>query len=189
MAEFSYTSKWVEICNRSLALLGGGSIQALDEGSSLSNYCQTFLPDSIEDILGQYPWNCSRERVQLAQDLTAPAYGFDHAYRLPVDYINLVHVECDDEPYQIEFPYILTDADEVFITYIKRPTDPNNLTAAIRKAISAALARFLVIPLSSNENIAARIESTYMSAVDRAKADDLQGAEETVGEDWYDEAR
>jgi hypothetical protein len=195
----NYSASWTQMCNRALGRLGAASVSDLSEGSKNAEFCNTFLTEALQEVLGQYDWSCCRKRVRLAPDVTRPAFGFLYRYVLPVNCIRIVSVyrghddpaEGDAIPYTVESGYILTDAGELELIYIERPEEPGMMSPAVRKAVSTTLAALLATPLTSSEQLAARVYGESAAALERAKTDDAQeswdGNEEGVP--WYEEAR
>lgn len=190
----SYASTWVQICNRALGRLGTTTISSLastGENDQNVKYCNLFLGDAIEDVLGQYDWNCCTKRSVLARLSAAPTFGFLYQYPLPVNFLRLVSINVGVESYKIENSHILTDSDTVELVYIERPTDPNALPPLVRKAISAALAFLLSTPLTSSEALSSRIIAEYSDALSKAKDADAMSSynPDAAGVPFYDEDR
>jgi hypothetical protein len=198
-----YAASWTQICNRALGRLGALEIEDLEEGTSNAAFCKTFLADAVEEVLGQFDWNCCRRRVRLAPYAEAPVFGFKYGFPTPVDLIRVVKVYSGQpeayysappswEPeYLIENGNILSDVPEILLLYIARPDDPNMMSPGVRKAVSAALAFLLTTPITSNEQLASRIAAERAEAVERAKIEDAQMNydPEAKGEKWYGEFR
>jgi len=177
----NYTASWTQICNRALGRLGGDTITDLSDGTKSAEYCGRFLPEAVEHVLGQWDFKFTRRRQQLAMNAEQPAFGWKYQYNYPVDCIRLVHVyseqpseDIDYPPYQVENGKILTDAEELYIIYIARPDDPNQMPQSVRKAISTHLAYLLATPLTSNEQLIALIAAESQAAIERAKKEDAE---------------
>jgi hypothetical protein len=183
-----YGQSWVAIANRALGRLGKGRIDNLDTGSELSQYVNTFLGEAIAAVLSARSWSFAK-REQLVRIALEPAYGYLYAYQLPSDIINLVAVDTGIRSYRPEGALILTDAETVYITYIPKPADPGNLPEYIKTAIATHLAFLLTPPLTSNEQMAARIMQDKVMSLEEAVRADARRFESGAGESWYDEAR
>jgi hypothetical protein len=175
MSSLEFNNDWVSICNMALGRLGAGSIETLADGTQLANYCNLFLGNVVEDILGGHDWRALRKRVELAPLVSTPLYDFDHVYQLPSDFVRIIDVDNDDEEYSIETDELLTDADEVAITYIYCPGD--DLTAVpgyVKKAIASELAYQLSIELRSSESTSQRVLAEATRDLQKAKQADAR---------------
>jgi len=190
----SYSSSWVELCNRALGRLGASKIVDFSTGGTLSYYCNLYLSDAIEYVFSQFDWPFAKKRVQLAALSTPPVYGYGYAFPLPADYFRLIEVENNEQPYSVENGAILTDSDEVWITYIAQPSDPGLLPGYIKRAIETELAFLLTTPLTSSDAIAQRVMAERTIDMQRAKEVaareyDEQTPEEERGFLYYEDVR
>lgn len=190
MADTIYATSWVHICNIALSRIGTASISDLTDGSNQNAfYCNQLLPRAVEDVLGDYDWNCSRKRVSIAADSDAPAFGYDYQYTLPTDYLRIIEVDTGDEEYTIESGKILTDSETLNLIYIARPESPALLSSGVRNAIAKMLAFLLTTPFTSNENLAVRVGNEAQIAIERAKIADAQEYPDEEGEAFYEAER
>lgn len=179
MADVVYADSWTTVCNRALSRLGDESISALSEGSDSANLCIQHLGEAVGTILEGYDWNCLKKRVELAPLAESPVYGFDYAYQLPSDFARLIEVDCDEEEYSVEGNTILTDATEVYITYIHHPTDaPAALPESFLNAITMELCATLALPLTSNVSLHERLLERAATARMNAIKQDARGNRE-----------
>jgi len=196
----NYTASWTQICNRALGRLGSDTITDLSEGTQNADYCNRFLPEAIEYILGQWDFKFARKRQRLALNADRPAFGWKYQFNYPMDCIRLVKVyggsnekpeDSECVPYQMENGKVLTDAEALQIIYIARPDDPNLLPQSVRKAISTHLAYLLATPLTSNEQLIALVAAESQAAIEIAKKEDAQMNydPDAVGKDFHTEAR
>lgn len=190
MADTIYATSWVAICNIALTRIGTATITDLSDGTNPNAYyCNELLPNAIEEVLGDYDWNCSRKRVSLAHDIDAPAFGYDYQYTLPVDYLRIIEADTGEEPYTIESGKILTNSDTLNLIYIYRPESPTELTAGVRNAIAKVLAFLLTTPISSSEQLSARVQQEAMYSLERAKIADANENKEEEGVEFYEDSR
>ncbi len=73
-----------------------------------ANVARDLFHEARKDILGLHYWNRATRRTKLAELTSAPAYGWDNAFRLPHDFISVVSVHPADAeyssiPYKLEF--------------------------------------------------------------------------------------
>jgi hypothetical protein len=184
-----YSTSWVELCNQALGRLGKGSIADLTEGTQLANYCSLYLGQAIEEIYGLFDWTAGRARAQLNQLVTTPTYGPLYYYQLPVDFIRPFEVDAGGEDYTTEDDKIATDAEEVYLTYLARPSDPAKLAPYIKKMISTRLAFLLSTPLTSSETLASRLAQEDQLALTEAIAADARRAQKDASEPFYGASR
>lgn len=185
----NYANSWVEICNRALGRLGKGRISDLISGGDLVEYCNLYLGEAIEYILSLKHWTVLVERVQLAVSSTTPVYGYDYSYPFPADLISLKKPECDEEEYSIEGNAILTNATEVYITYIKRPADPTTLPGYIKKAISTYLAFLLTTPLTASDQLRGLLAAEMTASLEDAIRADGKREYQEADETWFEDER
>jgi len=196
----NYTSSWTQICNRALGRLGAAEIKDLDEGTNSAGFCVRFLPQAIEDVLGQYDFKFARRRTRLALNADRPNFGWRYQFQLPLDLIRIIDVfggtnlrpeRNETTSYQIENGMILADVEAIQIVYTIRPDNPNNMPGAVRTAISTHLAYLLSTPLTSNEQLIALLAAESQRAINQAKIEDAQMNydPEAKGQDFHVENR
>jgi len=167
MAGPTLPTTWTELCNAALARLHVGDISDYDSDSSnIADSCRLHLPLILEEILAGFDWNGVSKRAELSENETPPAFGYDHAYDLPSDFVRFCGEDnVDVEEYIVEGNQILTNADEVYIRYVFRPAAFGDLPAYILPAIVAGLAARLCKPLTSNDKLQAEIQREYNDPV------------------------
>jgi len=196
-SSFNYPSSWTDIANQALGRLQSKLINNLTDGSATANYCRLFMGQAIEDVYNEEDWTSATKRETLDLLTEEPEFGYDHAYQMPGDFLRLVEgggIESTGEDYSIEGNQLLTDADEVELAYVARPSDPTTIPPHLRKAIAMRLAYLLCIPLTSNEQLSQRVAAEYNESIVRARsAEGKRKKEETVadglGFTWSDELR
>jgi len=89
----------------------------------------------------------------------APAFGYDHQYVLPADFIRL---RLKDTYYHYKFEIegnrLLTDHDEKHITYVKKVTDPTLWDALFTELFVLKLAWKLINPLAGTNVVSLKAE-------------------------------
>ena len=147
-----------DIVNRALRLLKANRVTSLTDGSNNANAANDVFAEVREDLLRTHNWNFAQKWVQLAKLSEAPAFEFDNAFALPSDWMRTVSVHDNDagggpaplyrEGEVDDQGVILSSADEMWMRYVYRVTDPNRMAADFRAAFSYALA--LAMPGVSN---------------------------------------
>jgi hypothetical protein len=145
----------VGICNSALIKLGASTITSLTEGSKNANLCAEQYDKTRQALLRQHPWNFAVARAKLAQLASPPAFEFDHAYQLASDWLRTLAVSDDESglgavEYRIEGRTILSNADDVYLRYVKDAADPNDMDASFREALAWLLAADLAIAITQS---------------------------------------
>ena len=178
----TYGDSWVEICNRALDRLGSELIEDLAEGSSNANHCSLLLGQAIEMVVGDYDWHSLRKRAQLAPAAETPVYGYTYKYLLPADMVTLIEIDNNDNDFSFEDNYVLTDSDELYITYVARPTeDMSKLPGKLKTAFQAQLTALLAAPLHMSEQSVLLFQREAADAVMKARTEDARRAKDTDG--------
>jgi len=79
----------VDVCNDALSQIGASVITALDDGSVNANHCTRLYPQLRKGLLRSHHWNFAEDRIELAQDATAPAFEFSFSYTLPANLLKI----------------------------------------------------------------------------------------------------
>jgi len=165
-----------DIANVALRLVGGTRITSLTQATPNANAVNDIYTE-IRDNMLEFPWNFATQRVELARLSTTPSFGYDYAYALPADWLYTISVHDNDGGYgTIDYreeqvasqKVISTDHSSVYLTYVKRETDPNLMPASFRVALESALARNLAITIANSnvleDQLAARAEKDLARA-------------------------
>tara|TARA_B100000287_G_C20644690_1_gene784676 strand:- start:779 stop:1369 length:591 start_codon:yes stop_codon:yes gene_type:complete len=169
-----------DIANVALRLVGGTRITSLTQATPNANAVNDIYEQVRDDML-EFPWNFATQRVELAQLSTTPAFGYDFAYALPADWLYTISVHDNDGGYgtidyreeQVANQKVLsTDRTSVYLTYVKKETDPNLMPASFRLALASALARNLAIPLANSNVLEDQLAARAVKDLARAKSID-----------------
>jgi len=182
------SNQWVTIAQRALARIGNTTISSLDQGTPPANYAQTLLPEAVQSVYDQFDWKSSIKRVQLSQLTTVPLYEWDYAYQLPNDFARLIGTSSSNA-YSIENETLLSDDEELYITYIAYPLEATDIPGHLSHLLVTYLAFLLSTPLTSNESTTQRLLAEYNMALEQAKRDANAGVYEEPGTDWYGDLR
>ncbi|MGE4465606.1 hypothetical protein [Sphaerochaeta sp.] len=189
MAAISYDMQWVDIVNRALTRVGLTQISNLDEGSSGANYGSQLLPQAIETVYSAYHWRDATKYVQLVPLAEKPAYGYLYQYPLPEDFALIKSVEVS-EAYEYMDKKILTNATEVFVSYVALPKLPSDMTPLLSDMVVRQLAYLISIPMVKNDAISNRIYSEFQQLHAMAMTrEGIAQHEEGNAIGWYDESR
>jgi len=101
------------------------------------------------------------KRLELAQDVTAPAIEYEFAYTLPSDCLRVlkIHNGVTDSiasalNYKIEGRKIVTDEGTLYLVYVALVTDPNEFDAALQEALASQIAADLAYAITNNATLA-----------------------------------
>jgi hypothetical protein len=157
-----------DIANMALHRVGAQRIMDLDDADSKSaRVLRDFFEPAIREVGRLAEWQCLKDRAELAQLATAPAFGWDYAYQLPVAFLRLVKLNGVDyrgEPsddHEIEGRTLLTDETEAKIEFIAYKEDTADYDPLFVKAIVAKLAAEIAVPLRQDEALAARLMGEF----------------------------
>lgn len=160
----------VQICNLALSKIGdeGGQITAITENSKEGNLCAKFYEPALRETLRMHPWNCAKARKVLAKSTEDPAFGWNNAYPLPADCVRPLEISASDSTnraykynteWSIEGRCILTNADSVYLLYVKYLTDPNMMDELFIRAFYTALALKLAYPLTEDRILVSNLRN------------------------------
>ena len=173
-----------DIANVALRLVGGTRITSLTQATPNANAVNDIYSE-IRDNLLEFPWNFATQRVELAQLATAPSFGYDYAYVLPANWAYTISVHDNDAGYgTIDYreeqvgnqKVIATNHSSVYLTYVKKETDPNMMPASFRMALASNLARNLAIPIANSNVLEDQLASRAEKDLARAKSIDALGS-------------
>ncbi len=145
----------VEICNIALAVLEEQRITSLTESTEQGRYCNIHYDDARDFVLRLHPWNFATRRAALAQNATAPLFGYDYAFKLPTDpyCLRVISVNDPSDPpnWKIEGRDLLIDESVVDLVYIGRIIDVTQYDAGFVQALAHYLAWKLAKPLTGSK--------------------------------------
>jgi len=172
------------IANVALRLVGGTRITSLTQGTPNANAVQDIYTE-LRDNLLTFPWNFATKRVQLGESATAPAFGYDNAFAHPSDWIYTISVHDNDAGHgTMDYRHeqvagqnvIVTNVENVYMTYTYIETDPNLMPASFRVALSSALARDLAITIANSNVLEDQLSKRADRDLGRAKSIDAVGS-------------
>jgi len=178
----------VKIVNNALVRIGASSITALTENSEPARAANVIYDQIRDATLRDHVWNFATRRIQLAQDVAAPAFGYVYAYTLPTDCLRVLQMELKDMVYKIEGRKLLTDEGTAKIMYISRVTDPNEFDPMFIEALSARLAAELSVTLTDSNSLYQNMMEVYRLKITDARSIDGQesGEPNIVADTWLD---
>jgi hypothetical protein len=168
----------VEICNLSLAHIGQGSINSLDEVSSQAEQCNLFFTNTRDSLLRQFPWNFSTKSVALAQVATEiPGWNYVYSYPPETLWLRKVYSKDNTDPeIPNEFEITSTGIDkyiccDIFDAYAKctiRVEDTSLYDPLFIDVLAFKLALDLIMPLTNSSTRTQEIVQKYQTALSQA---------------------
>lgn len=172
----------ITIVNLALLDVGSAKIGSLTEDSPEAAAANLVYDEALEYVLEAHDWDFATTRVQLAALSATPAFGYDHQYQLPADFVRLIGAwDNDDETGELDFriakgpsggKVIETDADALYVKYVAKVTDPNVMTPSFRKTLRYELAMPLAIKLHQSSTLADAMEKKRDKALRDARGID-----------------
>ena len=115
-----WNATWLNMANTALTRINKQVLQTLDDSSTSAMLCNQLIPQCVKMILNQNDWHSARKRALIAPQLDTPAFGYDHQFAMPSDFVRLVKVESE-YPWEKEGEMILSDEEALAIIYIAYP--------------------------------------------------------------------
>ena len=165
----------IGIANAALHKLGAKRIVAFTDTSKEGLLANDTYFDIRDSLLRSHPWNFAIELAALAEDGTAPEWGFNARYALPEGggatppepCIRVLKVEGEDENsglWKVQGRFIHTDLSAPLnIMYIKRITDANSMDAMFIDALAQRLAMEWATTLTHDAQIQSQMTNIYNS--------------------------
>ena len=178
----------VQIVNNALVKIGANAILTLTEDSEAARAANLIYEQVRDACIRDHVWNFAVNRVELAQNSVAPAFGFAYQYNVPSDCLRVLQMENVDMFYKIERGKLLTDEGTAKILYLARVEDVNLFDAMFVEALSARLAAELSVTLSESNTLYSNMMEMYQRKVADARSMDAQesGYLEVVADTWLD---
>lgn len=188
----------VQIANSALTKIGERKIVSFDDDSKAARACAAQYPIARDALLRRYRWNFAKERVQLAPENGAPAFGFEKKFLQPADCLHVIGIYDEGEPqnnytssripWKVEGRYILCDENPLPIFYIKKVTDPTQFDPLFSEALAWSLALDLAYDLTSGPDYIVRAQDKLTEVTQAAKkANAFEGTPETfIAGEWVD---
>ena len=196
----------VDIANYALNSLGASNITALDENSKPARIVNQRYEAVRDSVFRSHPWNCLIRRAELAQESTAPTYGYGKQYALPTDPFCLRVLEFsngtltfpfdnmrsnnDTPAFIIEGRKLLTDEGTAKIKYVARITDPQQYDAGLIETLAARLEYEISYAITGSTTVRQLAAADYDRKLKESTFPDAtEGAPERIEANDFVEAR
>lgn len=187
-----------KIFNMALDLLEEETVTDPTDDRPAANWLNRNYDITRDAVLRAHPWNFALERVSLAESATTPAFGWDHRYEVPADWVRVLPLTVNGEldakriPYRKEAAFILTNADPPLKAMgVRRVTDPQGFDILFAEALAARLAMKMANWMTGKQSYAQRMAQIYEDIVDQARlVDSLEaGTPDYPIDDLLEESR
>jgi hypothetical protein len=172
-----------DLANLAIARVKGRRITSLTDGSNNANRFNDVYPSFRDALLRSHYWNFALTRVELARSATAPAFGYQYGYTLPSDWLRTLSAHNNDGGFGgLDYRegtigaerVIEADAENVYLRYIRRITDPNKWNPDFYDALAYGIARDLALPVAGSNTLRETMNDAHNAALGRAKGSDSQ---------------
>tara|TARA_R110002049_G_scaffold210293_1_gene381136 strand:+ start:1207 stop:1803 length:597 start_codon:yes stop_codon:yes gene_type:complete len=193
----------VDICNEAMDLLGAATITALTEDSKEARLSNRRFETVRDQVLRAHPWNAVIERKELAQDSSAPAFGFAHQYTLPTNpyclrVLSFWNGNVDNEiaaydsqnMFKVEGRKVLSDETTCRIIYIARITDTEQYDSLLSSTIAHKLASEVAYAITGSNSVAQQMFQLYQARLAEARSmDAAEGMPDKIISDTFINSR
>lgn len=179
----------ISICNRALDLVKGERITAFDGSSEAARLCERNWDAARRLVFEEHNWNVCIKRVVLAPLSMAPAFEFASQYQLPSDCVRVLKMYGNEnDTYQIEGRYLLTDVNPVNLVYVADVTDPLLYTPMLKDVIAHKLASDIAFSMTGSAAFARELDDRYQRLLSEARSIDASQGETGlpyVADSWF----
>jgi hypothetical protein len=148
-----------KVCSLALIELGVKPISSFDDNTPASRICGDIWEDYSSYLLSIYPWRFSMHQMQLASLVMTPLVGWQHAFKLPANFLSLrsVYAGQGGSPlsmlnYEIFQDNIYANSASLYIQY-QAYVEPINWPAWFLEFAVQALAAKLAPMLLDKQNV------------------------------------
>lgn len=171
------SSSEVDIGNFALQHLGEPAVISFDEGTLAANLLKQRFPQSRDAVLSLHHWNEARARKQLFKEIPGPDFGYKNSYPLPEKFLHPWSIDKDfdfkyiqygsKKRFSIEGDRLLTNADEVYLSYSIQETDTTKFKPLLVDTIAAKVAidiGFALTGSHSSTDVARTLFKEYLKS-------------------------
>jgi hypothetical protein len=177
-----------DVANLALIRLGAQLITSLEsDRSQRAILCREFLPILRNALLRNYPWAFATRRQQLAEvSGLDEMWDYSHAYQLPTKPKCLRVLKSDADEYdtrwKIEGAYLLTNAEEITISYTAEIEEPGLYDAQFVEVLAMRLAWAICRAITGDDEMVEVVRDEYLLLLSEAEASDSIETTEDEGD-------
>lgn len=171
-----------ELVNTALRKAGARRVPSISSSVGSAGIAADVLVNERDDMLRADTWNFATTRAHLAQLATLPVFEFQFAFGLPSDCIRVVSVsdnsagsgtvkyklETIQQPDSTFVHAILSDANDLYLRYIRSVTDPNQMSPDFRNLLVLRMAKIFAVGVAASNTLRAAIDADLQKAVREA---------------------
>ena len=167
----------VGIANAALRKIGAETISSFTQGNKNANLANERFDEVRDHLLSIHPWNFAIKRAKLGRLSSTPAFEWTYEYALPADHIATVTVHGTDAggavvEYKEEDGMILSDSADIYMRYVARIEDPNQMPAYFRETFADHLATEFAIPIVNSNTLKEQVSIRAATSLRRARSRD-----------------
>lgn len=156
----------IALCSRALLKIGASPIAGFDEGTAEAEVAANLYPSTRDALLSAHGWSFATAQTRLPRLAASPLADFEHAFQLPADFLRALSAGTGARgrgiAYRIAERRVHASVDEVVLTYVFRPAEPE-FPPFFDQVLIARLAAEFCIPVTENTS---RSETLFKLAAD-----------------------
>lgn len=172
----------IEIINLALSDCGVDLIADINEDTAEGRQAKAKYGPIRDSVLESREWTFAKQRLLLAQDAVAPAFGYTYQYILPSNVIRVIRVynnsgtingrpDLVDDWVREGYRVLTDEASPIFAEVLLR-VDEGAFSPGMVMALAARLTSAFAIPLTENRQLAKDFMDNYKALVTDAGAMD-----------------
>lgn len=164
--------------------MGGAQITGFEDDSNEARLITLNYDAAKRATLEAHVWTFAVERFIPAKVSTNPAWGYPSRFLIPGNILRVLSVgpnneiwwQYEQDQWEVEGPYILTDVDVIYCRGIANIEEEGLFSGLFEHALSAKLAVLVALPLTKSRSIMETMAKLYAAMINDAKTrDGLQG--------------
>ncbi len=167
----------IALCSRALIRIGAAPITSFSDGTAQSEIAGALFGPVRDALLSSYAWGFATAQLSLNKLATNPIADFAYAYQLPNDFLRGLSAGSGQRgrgvSYRLSKGQLHTDAEDIVLTYIFRPTE-EEFPAYFDQALISRLAAEFTIPITESTSRAETLYRLSEKEFERARQIDAQ---------------
>lgn len=176
----SVTIDQVGICNLALTKVGSSRISDIDEDIKAAKALKAGYGIMRLAALRDHSWRFATKRVILYPVADAPAWGFEHAFDIPNDCVQVQGLDNEEIEWAVENGQILSDEDTLNVKYTFDQDDESAFTPDFAEAFAFRLAIHVGFLLTNSISLIESLRKEYHQYLGEARS--KSGTEGTLPE-------
>lgn len=166
------------LCNMALSLIGGKRISSIDETSNEAIELKLVFFETLDSVLSEHDFNEAMYTAELALLEETPAFKYTYKHQLPVEpyCLRVLNLYDSNEneilDYKVEGRTVSSDENVLYINYIARLEDYNNMSPLLVEAFTHLLASKVCKSMASDTSLSNTLFEKYRIALLKAKNND-----------------